>query len=96
MNRLPKCIILETPLSDEKQLAGFVERCLKDDVSLIAITGADAVKIEDDIDCLVVGDGTDNSRFLTTAAFVDEPPREIELIAKNWADGDGNFLRVQL
>jgi hypothetical protein len=45
------------------KLQAFVEKCLQDKVVLVCIIGDDCARVEDMIDELVVGDGSDPSRF---------------------------------
>ena len=93
---LPPRIVLHSPVSSHAALAQFVERCLSDGVRLIAIAGADADKVELQIDMLVVGDGSDESRFLVTSAHPGEPLDEVREFTSGWlCDGEG-MLEVGL
>lgn len=73
---LARKIILHSPVSDEDGLAAFVEQCLVDGVSLLAIVGPGSDELEETVDWLVVADGSDPDRFLCTtshpAAALDE------------------------
>ena len=66
-------ILLHSPLIDEGRLEAFVERCLKDKVSIIAVFGPGSRRIEDVIDEIVVGEGSRPDRFLCTTSHPDEP-----------------------
>jgi len=77
-------IILHAPISDEALLDDFVEQCLRDNVSLIAVIGPDCNRIEDVIDEIVVGDGTDPARFLCTTSHAEEPLDEVMNMAITW------------
>ena len=77
-------IILHAPVSDEALLVDFVERCLRDGVSLIAILGPDSERLEDVIDDLVVGDGSIPGRFLVTMAQGDDPIDETMELVRSW------------
>jgi hypothetical protein len=93
---LPPRILLHSPVSSDVALAQFVEQCLKDRVRLIAIAGADADKLELQVDMLVIGDGCDESRFLVTSAHPNEPLSDVREFASEWlCDRDG-FLEVRL
>ena len=81
---LARKIILHTPLSDESLLDDFVEQCLRDQVSLIAVVGSDCRRIEDTIDEIVVGDGSDPDRFVCTTSHPDEPFDEVINMAEVW------------
>ena len=61
-------IILHCPISDEARLGPFVERCLEERASLLAVMGPGAEELEETIDWIVVGDGTIKGRFLLTTA----------------------------
>ncbi|WP_371169623.1 hypothetical protein [Aliiroseovarius sp. 2305UL8-7] len=63
-----KKVILKLPLSIEADLSRFVETCIKTQVKLIAIWGAGAAAIEDEIDSYIVSDGMDPSRFIITTS----------------------------
>jgi hypothetical protein len=60
-------VILHLPLSNEDLLDAFVEKCIRDKVSLISVVGEGAARIEEIIDELVVGDGSDCTRFIATS-----------------------------
>jgi hypothetical protein len=75
MNYAPK-VVLQLPLSNPDRLPDFVEACIRDRVALIAVVGRDAENIHDQIDELIVGDGSDASRFILTSFHVDETLEE--------------------
>ncbi len=52
-------IVLHCPVEDEGSLAAFVEQCLQDGVSLLAIIGPGSPELEEKIDWMVVGEGDD-------------------------------------
>ncbi|MEN5114807.1 hypothetical protein ABE453_12340 [Brevundimonas diminuta] len=90
-------IVLELPLSDEALLPAFVEQCIADSVSLIAVVGEGCERIEDEIDWLIVGDGTDDSRFITTSSHPGETLEEATEFARTWwvnADGPTSVVRI--
>ena len=68
-------VILHSPVSDEGLLDAFVEQCLRDRVSLIAVVGPGCARLEELIDEIVVGDGADPDRFVCTTSHPDEPFR---------------------
>lgn len=77
-------LILHVPISDETLLDGFVEQCLKDGVSLVAVVGRDCARVEDVIDEIVVGDGSDETRFLCTSSHPDEPFEDVLNMVMTW------------
>jgi hypothetical protein len=60
-------IVLHTPLADPAKLGSFVEACVADGV-VLAVLGSDSDKVEDLIDELVVGDASDETRFVMTSS----------------------------
>ncbi len=76
------------PLSAPDKLVPFVEQCVTDAVELICVAGPMADEIEDQIDRLVVGDGSDTDRFIVTTAHPDEPLDRVISFAMVWS-GDG-------
>ena len=90
-------IVLELPISDEALLAAFVEECLARNVSLIAVRGEGCERIEDEIDGLIVGDGSDDSRFITTSSHPGETLDQVIEFATVWwinADGPTEVVRI--
>lgn len=77
-------ILLYSPVADESQLDPFVEQCLKDDVSIVAVFGPGSRRIEDIIDEIVVGDGSNPDRFLCTTSHPDEPLEDVLNMLQNW------------
>ena len=84
----PSKVVLQLPLSAPDLLAPFIERCVADDVELICVVGPTADEIEDEIDWLVVGDGSDADRFIVTTAHPNEPLDQVIQFATAWT-GDG-------
>jgi hypothetical protein len=90
-------VVLRLPLSSEGLLAAFVEQCLRDRVALIAVVGEGAARIEDIIDELVVGDGTDDTRFVVTTSHSNETVEEVLEFAGFWnAERDQSVQIVSL
>jgi len=83
MTLAPK-IILHSPVSDERLLDDFVEQCLLDKVSLIAVVGPGSARLEDLIDEIVVGDGSDPERFVCTSSHPDEPFEDVVNMVECW------------
>ena len=77
-------------------MAEFVERCLSDDVRLISIAGDDAEKVELEVDLLVIGDASDEARFLVTAANPGESLHEVLEFASSWVCDREGLLEVRL
>jgi hypothetical protein len=86
-------ILLHSPVADESQLNAFVEQCLKDDVSIIAVFGPESRRIEDIIDEIVVGDGSDPDRFVCTTSHSEEPLDDVLNMLKYWELESGDPIQ---
>jgi hypothetical protein len=86
-------LILHSPVSDEQLLDGFVEQCLRDGVSLLAIIGLGCSQLEENIDWIVVGDGSDPSRFLCTTSHPDEDFGTVLNMTQVWDMETGEPVR---
>ncbi|MEG3155719.1 hypothetical protein [Sphingomonas sp. RB1R13] len=93
---LPPRIVLHSPVVDQTTLGPFVEQCLKDGVRLLAIWGEGAEALEDDVDCLVIGDGVDKSRFLVTSAHSEDSLEEVLDFASGWHCERDGLTEVRL
>ncbi|WP_245294041.1 hypothetical protein [Methylobrevis pamukkalensis] len=58
-------------------------------MSLIAILGPGAEELEETIDWLVIGDGSDPSRFLTTSSHKDETFDDVLNMVQMWESEHG-------
>jgi len=76
MPKLPKIILRASP-DCEAKLDQFVEECLRDGVNYIAVMGHDCSRIEDIIDEILVGDASDESRFILTSFHVNQSLEEV-------------------
>lgn len=86
-------IILHSPLKDQSLLAAFVEQCLVDGVSLLAIVGPGCAEVEETIDGLVTGDGGNPGRFLCTTSHPDEPFDDVLNMAHTWEFERGDTVQ---
>jgi hypothetical protein len=82
--RYAQKIILYAPPWDSPRLEAFVEKCIQDKVVLVCVTGNDCAKVEDVLDELVVGDGSDLTRFFTTTSHPNESIAEVHAFAEAW------------
>src|SRR4051794_39524485 len=80
----PPRVILHAPTWNSRALETFVEDCLRDRVVLVCVVGDDCSRVEDVIDEIVVGGGSDRSRFLTTTSHPGEPLDEVRKFAAAW------------
>ena len=93
MGYAPK-IVLQLPISSPDLLPPFVEACIRDGVALIAIVGEGCGEIEDMVDQLVVGDGSDKSRFLVTTSHAGEAAEEVMEFASMFDAGGGQAVEL--
>jgi hypothetical protein len=94
---LARKIILHSPVSDERLLDAFVKQCLRDRVSLIAVVGPGCARLEDLIDEIVVGDGSDPDRYVCTTSHPDEPFENVLDMVERWnLDRSDHFQEVRL
>jgi hypothetical protein len=77
-------IILHAPPWHSPKLEAFVEKCIQDKVVLVCIIGNDCARVEDVIDELVVGNGSDDSRFLNTTSHPNASIAEVQAFAEAW------------
>lgn len=82
-------ILLRAPLKEAGLLEPFVEKCLRDQVVLIAVVGDGCRHLEDLIDEIVVGDGSDQSRFIVTTSHPDDSVEDAIEFATHWPCEDG-------
>jgi hypothetical protein len=78
-------IVLHSPPADPSRLEAFVEACIADGVELIAISGPGAAKLEDEIDWIIIGDGSNFDRFIVTS--IHDSIEEARNFAENWNAG---------
>lgn len=88
-------LTLHAPRWEAPALGDFVEACIRDGVVLVCVVGNDSEKVEDVIDELVVGDGGDRSRFISTTSHPGETLAEVMAFAKAWTLGVDPALDVQ-
>ncbi len=88
-------LILHAPAWNTRSLVDFVEVCIKDGVVLICVIGSDCERVEDVIDELVTGDGSDDERFINTTSHPDETLDEVRKFAAAWLLHDNQNAPVQ-
>lgn len=74
----------------------FVEACIRDKVALVCVVGEQCQLVEDIIDELVVGDASDDTRFITTTSHPNQTLAEVIEFAKMWTDPKGEPQEVKL
>lgn len=94
---LARKIILHSPVSDERLLEDFVEQCLSQRVSLVAVVGSGCARLEGLIDEIVLGDGSDPERFMCTTSHPDERFSDVVSIVECWElDRSDPYQEVRL
>lgn len=88
MGYAPK-IVLCVPPKNSDALKQFVEDCLRDKVVLIAVVGQGCRHVEDLIDEIVVGDGSDGTRIVVTSSHPQESIEDVVEFATVWVCEDG-------
>jgi hypothetical protein len=83
-------------VSDEQLLFDFVERCLGHRVSILAIVGPGCSRLEDIVDEIVVGDGSDDDRYLVTTSHPDHPLEDVMRMLLVETSGGGPVQEVRL
>jgi hypothetical protein len=95
--RLKPRIVLHSPVASPSKLEPFVEQCLLDGVQLIAVVGDGCADLEEEIDWIVVGDGLNPDRYLTTSSHPNEPLQEVLDFASSWScEGEEGVQQVRL
>jgi hypothetical protein len=72
----------------------LVEQFIQDRVAFVGVVGEDCPRIEDIIDELVVGDGSDDSRFILTSSHPGESLSEAVEFATSLTGGYGGGVQV--
>jgi len=93
MRYKPK-VVLQTPVSSAAALADFVEDCLRDGVELIAVCGEGCEDVHDLIDDLIVGDGSEEKRFIATSWHTGELLDEVLDFADICGAGGSGAVQV--
>lgn len=93
-----KRIVLSCPNGYKPKLDSLVENFIRDGVSFIGVIGKDCEKVEDIIDELIVGDGSDDSRFILTSSHPGGSVDEAIEFAKglDLENADGSVQTVEL
>lgn len=74
----------------------LVEQFIADGVKFVAVAGTDCAVIEDIIDELVVGDGSDETRFILTSSHPGESLEEVIQFARSISEGIGEPQLVEI
>jgi len=90
-------LVLHCPVGYRMGLDALIEQFVADGVKFVGVVGQDCNLIEDIIDELVVGDGTDPTRFLLTSSHPGESIEDVVEFARYVSSaGDGEAQVVTL
>ena len=90
-----KKVVLHCPAGYQLALDQLIEYFLNDGVNIVCVAGKDHAKVEDIIDELVVGDGSDPHRFINTTSH-DTLAEAVEF-AESWTlESPGKVEVVEL
>jgi hypothetical protein len=90
-------MILDCPFGCPSELDGLVEQFIVDGVKFVGMVGEDCARVEDVIDDLVVGGGTDPTRFILTSSHPGESVADVVEFARYvFSAGDGEAQVVTL
>ena len=87
-------IVLQVPVRLSASLKSFVEACLSDGVELIAVIGAGCEDVHDLIDDIIVGGGSDDSRFIATTWHPGESLDQVVEFAGAYRSEDPSGVEV--
>jgi hypothetical protein len=90
-------IVLHCPTGYHIALDQLVEQFIADGVKFVGVVGHDCQRVEEIIDELVVGDGSDPRRYLLTSSHPRESVEEVLEFARLLSDDyPGNAQVVEL
>jgi hypothetical protein len=78
-----KKIVLNCRSGLRPNLEELVETFIRDGVIFVGVVGVDASRVEDIIDEIVVGDGSDSERFILTSSHENESLNEAVEFARS-------------
>lgn len=70
-------IVLPCPCGQVAGLDGLIEQFLADGVQFVGVVGEDCARVEDIIDEIVVGDGSNPTRFILTSSHPGESVADV-------------------
>ena len=95
--RLKPRIVLHSPVGDHTKLAPFIDQCLQDGVSLIAIVGDGCEGLEEQLDWLIIRNGFDPDRLICTSSHPNQTLKEVLELASTWTcNGEDGVQELRL
>jgi hypothetical protein len=89
-------IVIHSKSGATNALEALVEQFISDGVRFVAVAGKDCALMEDIIDEIVVGDGSDNTRFILTSSHPGESLEEVMQFARIITEGTGEPQLIEL
>ncbi len=90
-------VVLHCPNGYKHELDGMVEDFIASGVSFVGVVGKDCSLVEDIIDELVVGDGSDEGRYILTSSHEGESVEDaIEFANSLTSEFEGESQLVEL
>lgn len=87
-------VVLHSPV-DETGLDALVEKCLQDGVVSISVVGDGCDMVENLLDDLLIGDGSER-RFIVTTAHVGESVEEVVEFVRTWMPPEGDPEEISI
>ncbi len=73
---MAKAVVLDVTGGRPTSVEAFIDKCLREDVTLIAVCGPGTREVEDEIDWAII-DHSEPDAHITTTAHEDEPIAEV-------------------
>ncbi len=89
-------VIVHSKSGARNALESLVAQFISDGVRFVAVVGKDCALIEGIIDEIVIGDGSDSTRFILTSSHPGESLEEVMQFARIVAEGTGEPQLVEL
>lgn len=89
-----KKVVLICSAGYELALDQMVEDFLRDSVALVAVMGKDCAKVEDIIDDLIVGDGSNPERFIVTTSHPGESLKDVIAFAELFSTNPAGKVQI--
>ncbi len=84
---MAKAVVLDVTDGPRTSVEDFVDKCLREDVTLIAVCGPGTREVEDEIDWAII-DHSEPDAHITTTAHEDEPIAEVFEFVVAFSDVD--------
>ncbi|GAB2652863.1 hypothetical protein [Arenimonas aestuarii] len=92
----PRKVVLHSVGGSRSKLAALVRAWIADGVGYVGVVGKDAAAIEDDIDSICIGDGSDPYYMLTAAHGSDEALEDAIFLAEQISTVSGSVAVVEV